>query len=213
MSPVREANPPDVDGASRVDRNARAGLRSEQSAEAAGPAAGPAGGDALGLPLDRAEAMVPADLLQGGEIVILLLKPSPLYILLAAAGHLALIVGVVLGLGYFGVLTDRETMVLMVGLVSARLIWQFFEWLSRLYILTDRRVIRIRGVLRVLVFEAQLKQLQHTQSSFSIRERLFALGTISFSTAGTGLPEAYWVMLRQPLAVHRQVIQAINRYG
>jgi len=184
---------------------------SEHSAEAAGGEA--VGGDALGLPLDRAEAIIPTNLLQGGEIVILLLKPSPLYILLACLGHLAVIAAAVFGLHTFNLLTDREAMILLIGLLSARLIWQFFEWLSRLYVLTDRRVIRIRGVLRVFVFEAQLKQLQHTESLFSIRERLFGLGTIGFSTAGTGLPEAYWVMLRQPLAVHRQVIQAINRYG
>jgi hypothetical protein len=84
--------------------------------------------------------------------------------------------------------------------------------MSRTYVLTDRRIIRIKGVLRVEVFQTELKHLQHTEVLVSIRERLFALGTISFSTAGTGFPEAYWLMLRRPYAVHQRILQAINRY-
>jgi hypothetical protein len=185
----------------------RAGANTAQhAAEAAG------GEGVVGLPIDQAEAILPPDLLQGGEVVILLLKPSPLYIILGCLGHLVAIGGLVFVLNLLPVLSDREALVMLVGLWSARLIWQFFEWLSRVYVLTDQRVIRVMGVLRVFVFEAQLKQVQHTESLFTIRERLFGLGTISFSTAGTGVPEAYWVMLRQPLRVHKQVIAALNRY-
>lgn len=179
------------------------------------PASG--GDQALGFPIDRAGAMLPAHLLQDGETIILLLKPSPLYILLGCLPHLAAIVVIVALCWAFHIpgipgVGEREAILLGASLIGVRLVWQFLEWLSRIYVLTDRRVIRIMGVLRVYVFEAQLKKIQHTQAVFTIRERLFGLGSIGFATAGTGIVEAYWVMLHRPLAVHRKIVQTMNRY-
>lgn len=166
----------------------------------------------LGLPRDRADAILPQDLLEGGEIVILLLKPSPWYILLGALGHLTAIAAAVLVCVPLGLLTSRQAFLLGGSLIAARLVWQFFEWLSRIYVLTDRRVIRIMGVFQVYVFQAQLNQIQHTNLNRLLREWVFGLGTISFATAGTAAPEAAWEMLARPYAVHRQILQAIHRY-
>ena len=47
---------------------------------------------------------------------------------------------------------------------------------------------------------------------FTVRERVFGLGTLGFATAGTALREAYWVMLAKPLEVHKTVVETINRY-
>lgn len=176
-------------------------------------------GPAIGLPIEKADAMLPAELLQGGEIIILILKPSAWYIILGALGHYAAIAGLTAGawaLARQGALMGIERGdVLFAGLIVLllRMGWQFLLWLSRIYVLTDRRVIRRRGVFTVLTFESPLSQLQHTQVSRLLRERLFGLGTISFATAGTGIPEAYWEMVNQPYAVHRRIVEAINRYG
>ncbi|MEE9211213.1 MAG: hypothetical protein V3U29_01000, partial [Phycisphaeraceae bacterium] len=62
------------------------------------------------------------------------------------------------------------------------------------------------------VFECQLKQVQNTNALFSLRERLFGLGTIGFATAGTAVTEAYWFMIAKPLDVHQHVVQTLNRY-
>ena len=55
------------------------------------------GDQALGFPIDRAGAMLPAHLLQNGEVIILLLKPSPFYILLGCLPHLAAIIVLITG--------------------------------------------------------------------------------------------------------------------
>ena len=94
-----------------------------------------------------------------------------------------------------------------------RLGWQALEWYSRVYILTDRRIIRRMGVLRVAVFETQLKNIQHTSVFRSVRERTLRLGSIGFATAGSDLFEAYWVMIERPFQVHRVVVRAIEKYG
>lgn len=163
-------------------------------------------------------ALLPSELIQPGEIIILLIKPSPLFILLDSLRGLfalAVIFGLALALTNVTALGlgRRDLIVLCLALASMRLFWQFLEWLGRIYVLTDRRVIRVRGVLRVQVFEAQLKHIQHTTTYFSLRERLFGLGTIGFATASAaGSAEAFWRMIARPLDVHQIVIQAMNRY-
>ena len=46
----------------------------------------------------------------------------------------------------------------------------------------SRRVICRGGVLRVIVFEAPLRNIQHTSVFASLRERVMGLGTIGFAT-------------------------------
>ncbi len=177
--------------------------------------------DALPTPEEaaavRAGLMLPKALLQPGEIIVLLLKPHPLYILLAPLKTLVLMLLVTV----VGVLIARwaeeydaaQNMVLIgAGLLLARLFWQFLEWLSRVYVLTDQRVISLSGVISVRLFEAPLTSITHTELLFSLRERFFALGSLAFYTAGSGLAETYWVMVGKPLEVHAKVVQTLKRY-
>ena len=172
----------------------------------------------LGLPLGRAPSLLPANLIQGDETIILLLKPSPLYIVLSSLETLVAIglvtAAMVWARHFFNIQAykDDGMIALAMGLAAVRLAWQAMDWLCRTYVLTDRRIVGIEGILRVQLFQTELRNLQHTNVFFSVRERLFGLGTLSFSTSGTAWPEAYWLMVHRPLAVHRRVIQAMHRY-
>ena len=99
------------------------------------------------------------------------------------------------------------------AVASGRLLWQCLEWWGLVYVLTDRRVVRRAGVLQVSVFEAPLRNIQHTSIFQPFRERVFSLGSIGFATAGSDVFDAFWVMIRQPFAVHKVVVEAIQRYG
>lgn len=196
-------------------RRPTAGVRSGDGTQGKALAHPPAPVPAL--PVDRVEALVPPQLLYNDEIVILLIKPSLWFIPLSCRGMLAsiaLVGGLVawtqsvftfMGIGV------QSIIMITLGLMLLRLFWQFFEWLGRIYVLTDCRVIRIRGVLSVSVYEARLTQLQYTKVHMSMVERLFRLGTIAFSTAGADGPEACWSMIRHPLRVHQEVVRAIRR--
>lgn len=185
----------------------------------------PAPTEPLGLPLDRAEQMLPAGLLQRGETVLLICKPSPFYILLDPLGYYVLIVSLTAAawalatanwpwwLAWLEMLQPAHVLLAGGGLLGVRLVWATLQWLSRLYVLTDRRVIRRLGVLRTFTFQAHLQQVQHTQLIRRLRERLFGLGTIGVATAGTGLNEAFWEMLAQPYAVHQRLIDALRGMG
>lgn len=161
---------------------------------------------------------LPEGLVDDDEVVILLLRPSMLYIPLASLSGLLVIAVVTLALMYLGRLvgmpgTDTVAFGLGVAGGIARLAWQGLEWWSRLYVLTDRRVLRRKGVLRPTVFEAKLRDIQHTSVFRRLRERTCGLGSIGFASAGSEVFNAFWVMIRQPFAVHRTIVEAIERYG
>jgi hypothetical protein len=159
------------------------------------------------------------DLIHDDEVVILLLRPSLMYIPLASAGALVFIALITFALAWFNRFyasagwTDGMAFGFGASLCMVRLAWQALEWYSRVYILTDRRIIRRMGVLRVSVFETQLKNIQHTSVFRSVRERASRLGTIGFATAGSDVFEAFWVMIERPFQVHRVVVRAIEKYG
>lgn len=166
----------------------------------------------------RAAALVPAQLLQPGEVIILALKPSPWFIVLEPLTTLVAIVFVgllALWLAANGILPfpQRDITLSVLAALAVRLFWQFLEWLSRAYILTDRRILSVAGVLRVTVFETALTRVQHTHIVFTVRERLVGLGSLLFATAGTATLETVWRMIARPLDVHRKVVQTLERYG
>lgn len=173
-------------------------------------------GDAA-VPVPAAAGLLPPDVLQSGEVVILLLKPSPLFIFLECLKSLSVIVllaAAALLLVESGAVPvgRREVIAVAILLGGTRLFWQFLEWLARFYVLTDRRVIRIGGVLRVGLHEAALKQITDTALSRTLREQVCGLGTLGFATAGTGPLHITWRMVARPYEVHQTVLRAIQRY-
>ncbi len=203
-----------------VDQPAPAAAPAAKAARSTGRVNAEADPDATPTTPQAAHAatLLPPEILQPGELIILLLKPSAWFILLDCLRFMAVVGILALGLlwlspaGLEKYLGRRDIVVCGVAICAVRLFWQFLVWLSHVYVLTDRRVIRVQGVLRVHVFEAALKQVQHTSAYFSIRERIFGLGSIGFATAGTDRMDAWWRMVANPLEVHRIIGQTLSRY-
>ena len=165
----------------------------------------------------RASVMLPAHLLDPSEIIILLLKPSPWFIVLGPFKTLVALamttaIAVMIAGHFFLGAYQTETALVGLAVIALRLFWQFLEWLSRAYVLTDRRIVQVEGVMRVRVYEAPLEKIQQTQVIRSLREQLTGLGTLGFATAGTGFTDAFWVMLARPLEIHQKVVQTLDRY-
>lgn len=174
--------------------------------------------DVGALPVERPTTLLAKDLLNEGETIILMLRPSAMSIALSSVGGLIIIALVTFALAYMARLSwagwnDRQAFGLGIGLSTLHVGWQLLEWVSRTYVLTDRRVICRSGVLRVSVFERPLKQIQHVSLFASFRERIFGLGTIGFAAADSHTFEAFWSMIRNPRAAHQVVVDAIQRYG
>ena len=162
-------------------------------------------------------ALAAADL-QDGEVVILAIRPHPLFILFASAGSLlALVIALLLVVfvarnGWLpidaGVVTTYG-----VSLGFVRVFWQALIWFNEGYVLTNRRVVRTGGVFRRFRFECQLRRIQHLAMAKSIPERVFGLGTIGFATAGTGGIETAWLMVGKADKVFDTVQEAVRNAG
>lgn len=169
-------------------------------------------GRAGGAVVTAVEQLVPAHLLDGDEIVIFAIKPSPWYILIVSLKWI--VAGVFLALlagnQSVPVVSRWYLYQLAFWLTGARLAWATLDWVSRLYVLTNRRVMRIRGVFNVELFECGLDRLQNTYLNLSISERITHTGTLTFQTAGTAA-SASWRIIARPLEVHEKLREAIRR--
>ena len=190
---------------------AAGGDRDERVPFAAAPAtAAPA------VPASAVPGSVQA-VLSPDEIVILVLRPSVLYIVLSSLGTLAASAVIAATLAWastfaWSAWSEPGGIAVGVLLAAARLTWGWLDWYTHAFVLTDRRVIARRGVLRTALYEAPLVMIQNTVVVQSLRERIFGLGTIGFATAGRSTFDAYWETVRRPFVVHGQVLDAIRRY-
>ena len=106
-----------------------------------------AGVDAEALSQPRS-AMLPADLLRDDEIIILMVRPSPLYVPLSCMTSLLIIGCLVFFFAYLArwqtwvQWTDTQAFILGGFVAAVRLGWQALEWYGHLYVLTDQRVVR-----------------------------------------------------------------------
>ncbi|MCK6457365.1 MAG: PH domain-containing protein [Phycisphaerae bacterium] len=158
--------------------------------------------------------VLPQHLLSGGEIVIFAIKPSLWFIPLVSARWIGAMV--LLGLAARWLPWTSMTLPLMklaVGLGLLRLAWATMQWSTRLYVLTNRRVMRIRGVFTVQIFECQLGRIQNTAITLSMTERVLRVGTILISTAAgvEGGGSASWKIVARPVEIHEQLRAAIDR--
>lgn len=161
------------------------------------------------------DTLLPSDLLGDNEVVLFAIKPSLWsvafvsfrMVAVAACSILAvLLFGRTIGLGPFSAWIVEIGCAVIIG----RLGFGFLQWLSRSYVLTDKRVIRIRGVFTIDIFQCTLNSIQNTFMVMTLPQRFLGLGNIELTTAGTGRVEAIWRHSKNPLKVHRQLLRAMN---
>ncbi len=175
----------------------------------------PVADPATATPVSPAVA-IPAKLIQDGEEVVLALKPSGIFIFLVsvpfAIGAIALAVAAHVLDQMISLPVSVQTITAFcAAAVVARLLVACTQWLSHIYVLTNRRVIRIRGALHVHLFECPLTHVQNTSLSLPLIERVFGVGTLLFATAGTSSHEAAWIMIAKPVEVQEVVAEYIRR--
>jgi len=164
-----------------------------------------------------AESAAPAaEYLQDGEVIILAIRPSGWFVLLtawpvlAAAACVALVGGVLAAL--LPAMVAKE-MVLLICLAVAvvRLLAGCLQWSNRLYVLTNRRALRIRGGLRADVMEVRLKNVAETHLAVSRLERLFAVASLVFEPADPSRPALPWIHIAGGEDVQQIADEAIRR--
>lgn len=163
-----------------------------------------------------AEAVVPEKLLNEGEVVILAVKPSPWFVLLYSWPTLAMAV-LVVAAAYLAesllAVDVRPDLFLMAASAVAAV--QVFiaccQWVGRLYVLTNIRVMRVRGVFKVDLFQCPLKKIENIVQSATVQERFFSVGSLFFQAPECPKDEPGWIHLARPAEVYEVVRDAVAR--
>ncbi len=153
--------------------------------------------------------------LNGSEIIILAIKPSLCYVLFVSSRWLAILLPIAIiswlsaQMGWLGMQTQVLLAMCLAGMVT-RLAFGLLQWQSRVYILTNLRVLRIRGVVRVEMFQCPLLQLNDVQLTAGVVERLMGVGTIGLVKNSSEKAAAHWQNIRRGEQVRGQILEAID---
>jgi len=153
-------------------------------------------------------------ILRDGELILLFLRPSRWFILLTSLRFLGIIALLMACIVIFDDkihLPKRQYFEAGTLLMLGRLTWGILQWMGRLYILTDLRIIRLSGVFSVDVFDCPLRKVARTLLEISLQERLCRIGTIAIIPQDEEVPIAHWQMVSHPRKVHEQIIATISK--
>lgn len=157
-----------------------------------------------------------AHLVPPGEVVVLARRASLWYVLLARLEWLlamAAVTVVALVLGAHTWAGVSAVVVVASGALPAALVLLYLalDWMTRLYLLTDRRVIRVQGIVRQTTVDVALERIENMTLARSARERLLGLGTLWFASAAATIGEFGWSYMTEPAAVMQTVRETIER--
>ena len=164
---------------------------------------------------DIAAHLVPADLLSGGEIIVLAIKPSGWFVLLASLPVVvsAVVVAVIAYVVdiYSGWSAAEAVICLCAAVVVIRVTGGCWQWLGRTYVLTNRRIVTVRGLVHVRASAAALTDIRRAVLTATIAERLFGTGSIYCLTDSENTPAVTWNAINSPAEVHEIVAETIER--
>ncbi len=153
--------------------------------------------------------------LQGDEIIQFTLRPSLWYIPLVAARWLGVSLALVAGILALArgpwTLTTTISFNFALLLGGGRLAVATLQWASRLYVLTNRRVLRFKGVLSVETVECPLRQIARVRL---VQPGLMALlphANIEMQPTTTQRAPLVWECVARPAHVKQLLERAISR--
>lgn len=167
----------------------------------------------------NATATARTGLIPEGERVVLSIRPDPASIVLRPIWMLAALAALGAVVAWtadrwpdwtLGRPSPGRVWAWVLVAAAACIAWQAVDRAARLYVLTDRRILRVRGVFRRSVVDCPLDRIQHITLTRLFRERLTGLGTLGFATAGTDGVEAHWVMIAKPVERLEMVRRAVK---
>ena len=160
---------------------------------------------------------VPAALLDGGEIVEFSIRPSLWFVLFASAKTLVGLAAVALGVWLVVASSPgwslRSAYAFSFLLLAAvvRVLIGSLQWASRMYMLTNRRVMRVSGILEVSVTDCPLSRISAAHIRVSPGQMLLGLGTIRMTPPDSRLPTVNWEHVARPAMIHEKIVRAIQR--
>lgn len=158
-------------------------------------------------------ALLTGHILRDGEVVLLILKPSLWYIVFSSMRFAAavLIVAIAAQLWLHPPHVAGSVAYAGAFLLAGRVMWAVLQWMGRLYVLTDMRIVRLSGVFNVEIYDCALRKLAGTRLTRTFREKLWRLGSIEIIPVDDSCPPSTWQTVRRPAEVHAKVQATIER--
>lgn len=161
-----------------------------------------------------------ASWLAEGETVIMAIKPSFWFVLIKRAAALSTLVCLWLGMVLVESVGWYDFNLTPIGLVlltiaAAVLLVLAIDRATRLYLLTDKRILRVSGIVARTSVEIPLHHVSTVVLHRSLAERLTGTGSVLFTSAaaGSGGGDIVWFIIDRPVAVVRTVRETLSRYG
>ena len=150
--------------------------------------------------------------LEGGEIILRVWKPSPLAILLAGLPQLAVIAALAMLSEKFAAnLTVSDRALGALALAAIILTWHLLDWLGKSFILTDRRALRLHGVVNPSqVEQVRLRDIEQLELRRNFLQQAFGLSGLLI-TPSKGQP-LMWEDLGHGQEVQAEVAEAVRRH-
>jgi dephospho-CoA kinase len=93
--------------------------------------------------------------------------------------------------------------------VAVRFFFGLVDWTARRHILTEARIIARFGILRTVTTDLPLRRVQHVVMVRPFAERLFGIGSLGVTSAGTGGVDLVWRGIEHP----KQVLDEIRKHA
>lgn len=155
------------------------------------------------------------ELLDKDEIVELSIKPSLWFIAIVSARSVALVGILAAAVALATRASELQVATYCVSLAvlaaALRLVIASLQWASRVYILTNRRVMRFSGVLSVNIAECQLARVGQTNLRLSTAQRVLRLGSICMTPRGDNEAEIVWEHVAKAGEIHEKLVRAIRK--
>ncbi len=156
-------------------------------------------------------ALLSRHILRDGELVLLILKPSLWFIVLGAMRFAAGVLIVIIATRLWLPRASLRAAEVGVFLIAARVMWVVLQWMGRLYVLTDMRVLRLSGVFNIDIFDCPLRKVGQTRMYRSFRERVLRLGSIEIIPADDACPPGEWRTIKRPEKVLETIQATVRR--
>jgi len=188
------------------------GLKTQEQARAVyseSPAPEPVAGALQAIsPLS---ALIFRYMFQEGEIVELVVRASPWWLLFSSWRALLLCAAIIMA-GVTFAPGPRDWYV-EVGVMGglARLMWATVKWVSRIHVLTNMRVMTVSGVFNVVVVECPLRRMARIRNVSALNERFLLLGSLELIPMEESFPIMLWQTLGRPGEVQRKIQAAMDR--
>ena len=142
----------------------------------------------------------------------MILKPSLWFIVLGAMRFSAIVlIGVIAAKLWMSQHASIRIAEVGAFLIASRVMWAVLQWMGRLYVLTDLRVLRLSGVFNVDIFDCPLRKVAETRLTRTFRERMLRLGSIEIMPADEVCPPGDWRTIKRPVEVMETIEATVRR--